>query len=74
MSAATRLFALLTYRPVILPDYTDVELRVPADARCSAWVSFDGKDRQELQPGNQLSSLECADATSHRSQVSAQRL
>ena len=39
-------------RPVILPDYAEVELRVPEDARCGAWVCFDGKRRQELFRGD----------------------
>ena len=39
-------------RPVILPDYAEVELRVPEDARCGAWVCFDGKRRQELLRGD----------------------
>lgn len=39
---------------VILPDYADVDLRIPRDARCSAWVCFDGKQRQELQHGDSV--------------------
>ncbi len=39
-------------RPVILPDYAELELRIPEDARCPAWVCFDGKQRQELQRGD----------------------
>ncbi|KAK9824097.1 hypothetical protein WJX72_007721 [[Myrmecia] bisecta] len=42
----------LSFRPVILPDYADLELRIPHDARSSAWVCFDGKQRQELQRGD----------------------
>ena len=40
----------LSFRPVVLPDSVEVELRVADDARCSAWVSFDGKERCELCP------------------------
>ena len=39
-------------RPVVLPDYAELELRIPEDARCPAWVCFDGKQRQELQRGD----------------------
>jgi len=44
----------LSFRPVILPDSVEVELRVADDARCSAWVSFDGKERAELMPGDSV--------------------
>lgn len=30
-------------RPVILPDYAELDLKIPDEARCSAWVCFDGK-------------------------------
>ena len=30
-------------RPVILPDYAELDLKIPDDARCPAWVCFDGK-------------------------------
>ena len=39
-------------RPVILPDYAELDLRIPGDARCPAWVCFDGKQRQELARGD----------------------
>ncbi|BDA47453.1 NAD kinase 2, chloroplastic [Coccomyxa sp. Obi] len=42
----------LSFRPVVLPDYAELELRIPGDARCPAWVCFDGKQRQELQRGD----------------------
>ncbi len=44
----------LNFRPIILPDYAELELRVPLDARCSAWVCFDGKFRQELNRGDSV--------------------
>ena len=44
----------LSFRPVVLPDSVEVELRVADDARCSAWVSFDGKERCELCPGDSI--------------------
>ena len=37
---------------MILPDYAELELRLPSDARCPAWVCFDGKQRQELHRGD----------------------
>ena len=47
-------------RPVILPDYTEIELRISEDARCGAWVCFDGKRRQELQRGDAVAvSMSC---------------
>lgn len=44
----------LASRPVILPDSACLELRVPQSARSSVWVSFDGKERQELQKGDRV--------------------
>uniref|UniRef100_A0A7S0IDT0 Tyrosine specific protein phosphatases domain-containing protein n=1 Tax=Micromonas pusilla TaxID=38833 RepID=A0A7S0IDT0_MICPS len=44
----------LSFRPVVLPDSVEVELRVADDARQSAWVSFDGKERAELMPGDSV--------------------
>ncbi|XP_044511158.1 NAD kinase 2, chloroplastic isoform X2 [Mangifera indica] len=42
----------LSFRPVILPDSARLELKIPDDARSSAWVSFDGKRRQQLSRGD----------------------
>eukprot|EP00775_Hariotina_reticulata_P010371 gene10371-10529_t len=44
----------LNFRPIILPDYIELELRVPDSARVGAWVCFDGKQRQELQRGDSV--------------------
>lgn len=44
----------LSFRPVILPDSARLELKVPADARSNAWVSFDGKRRQQLSRGDSV--------------------
>eukprot|EP01025_Chloroclados_australasicus_P069644 TRINITY_DN9854_c0_g1_i1.p1 TRINITY_DN9854_c0_g1~~TRINITY_DN9854_c0_g1_i1.p1 ORF type:complete len:112 (-),score=6.68 TRINITY_DN9854_c0_g1_i1:434-769(-) len=44
----------LNFRPVVLPDYADIVLRVADDARSGAWVSFDGKFRQELHQGDSM--------------------
>ncbi|XP_027339058.1 NAD kinase 2, chloroplastic [Abrus precatorius] len=42
----------LSFRPVILPDSAQLELKIPEDARSNAWVSFDGKRRQQLSRGD----------------------
>eukprot|EP00250_Pteridium_aquilinum_P010001 c19082_g1_i1 orf=471-3578(+) len=44
----------LSFRPVILPDSALLELKVPEDARSNAWVSFDGKRRQQLSRGDSV--------------------
>ncbi|CAA6667710.1 unnamed protein product [Spirodela intermedia] len=44
----------LSFRPVILPDSAQLELKIPADARSNAWVSFDGKRRQQLSRGDSV--------------------
>ncbi|KAH7438862.1 hypothetical protein KP509_04G034000 [Ceratopteris richardii] len=44
----------LSFRPVILPDSALLELKVPEDARSNAWVSFDGKRRQQLSRGDSI--------------------
>lgn len=41
----------LSFRPVILPDSAELELRIPDDARSTAWVTFDGKGIHELEHG-----------------------
>ena len=37
---------------MILPDYACIDLWIPEKSRGQAWVCFDGKQRQELQPGD----------------------
>ncbi|XP_057447049.1 NAD kinase 2, chloroplastic isoform X1 [Lotus japonicus] len=44
----------LSFRPVILPDSAQFELKIPEDARSNAWVSFDGKRRQQLSRGDSV--------------------
>ncbi|GAX83042.1 hypothetical protein CEUSTIGMA_g10468.t1 [Chlamydomonas eustigma] len=44
----------LSFRPILLPDYAELELRIPEDARCPAWVCFDGRSRQELGLGDSV--------------------
>ena len=42
----------LSFRPIILPDTIVLRVGVPYDARASSWVSFDGRERIELCPGD----------------------
>ncbi|KAM3753331.1 hypothetical protein ACB098_03G086000 [Castanea mollissima] len=44
----------LSFRPVILPDSARLEIKIPNDARSNAWVSFDGKRRQQLSRGDSV--------------------
>lgn len=44
----------LSFRPVILPDSAQLELKIPDDARSNSWVSFDGKRRQQLSKGDSV--------------------
>ncbi|XP_021283766.1 NAD kinase 2, chloroplastic isoform X4 [Herrania umbratica] len=44
----------LSFRPVILPDSARLELKIPDNARSNAWVSFDGKRRQQLSRGHSV--------------------
>lgn len=44
----------LSFRPVILPDSARLELKIPVDTRSNAWVSFDGKRRQQLSRGDSV--------------------
>ncbi|CAJ1974275.1 unnamed protein product [Sphenostylis stenocarpa] len=44
----------LSFRPVILPDSAQLELKIPEDARSNVWVSFDGKRRQQLSRGDSV--------------------
>eukprot|EP00798_Chlamydomonas_sp_ICE-L_P027000 gene27000-9018_t len=44
----------LSFRPVVLPDYVDLELRIPVTARAGGRVSFDGRNSMELCQGDRL--------------------
>ncbi|XP_021592664.1 NAD(H) kinase 1 [Manihot esculenta] len=44
----------LSFRPLILPEHVTIRVQVPFNSRSSAWVSFDGKDRKKLTPGDAL--------------------
>ena len=44
----------LSFRPIILPDYAQLQLRIAGDARSGALATFDGKFMQELLPGDSV--------------------
>ncbi|KAJ3237633.1 hypothetical protein HDU81_009183 [Chytriomyces hyalinus] len=44
----------LSFRPMLLPESIELKVQVPPDARGAAWVSFDGKSRIELTPGEEV--------------------
>lgn len=44
----------LSFRPLLLPDSMDVEIRVSPTSRASPWISFDGRGRVELHHGDVL--------------------
>lgn len=44
----------LSFRPVLFPDHVTLQIKVPRDARASAWVSFDGRHRMELMRGDKV--------------------
>ncbi|KAL9143171.1 hypothetical protein ABFS82_14G218900 [Erythranthe guttata] len=44
----------LSFRPLMLPENVSVRVVVPVGSRSSAWVSFDGKGRKELAPGDAI--------------------
>lgn len=42
----------LSFRPIVVPAGVELKICVPPDARNSAWVSFDGRNRQEIEVGD----------------------
>lgn len=44
----------LSFRPVILPDYAQLVLKIAGDARSGAIATFDGKFTTEMQPGDSI--------------------
>lgn len=44
----------LSFRPIILPESMTLKVLVPTRSRGTAWASFDGKDRTELQKGDYM--------------------
>lgn len=44
----------LSFRPIVVPAGVELKIMVSPDARTTAWVSFDGRKRQELCHGDSL--------------------
>ena len=45
---------VLSFRSMVFPDHVVLRCYVPDDARSSACVAFDGKNRRELQKGDSV--------------------
>jgi NAD+ kinase len=44
----------LSFRPMLLPDNMELRICVPFNSRSTAWASFDGRGRVELQQGDHI--------------------
>ncbi|XP_017482108.1 PREDICTED: NAD kinase-like, partial [Rhagoletis zephyria] len=44
----------LSFRPIVVPAGVQLKICVSPDSRNSAWVSFDGRNRQEIQVGDSV--------------------
>ena len=44
----------LSFRPIIVPAGVEIKIMVAPNARSSVWLSFDGRNRQELMQGDCL--------------------
>ena len=44
----------LSFRPIVVPAGVELRISVSPDSRNTAWVSFDGRKRQELCHGDSL--------------------
>ncbi|XP_011148643.1 NAD kinase isoform X7 [Harpegnathos saltator] len=44
----------LSFRPIVVPAGVELKISVSPDSRNSSWVSFDGRNRQELLHGDSL--------------------
>lgn len=44
----------LSFRPLVLPDFVKIRIRVPDDARSTAFVSFDGRNLTEIPRGGEV--------------------
>ena len=42
----------LSFRPIVVPAGVQLKICVSPDSRNSAWVSFDGRNRQEIEVGD----------------------
>nr|XP_033778044.1 NAD kinase isoform X2 [Geotrypetes seraphini] len=45
----------LSFRPIVVPAGVEVKIMLSPDARNTAWVSFDGRKRQEICHGDSIS-------------------
>jgi len=45
----------LSFRPIVVPAGVELKIKISPDSRNTAWVSFDGRNRQELHHGDVLS-------------------
>ncbi|XP_026571694.1 NAD kinase isoform X1 [Pseudonaja textilis] len=45
----------LSFRPIVVPAGVDLKIMLSPDARNTAWVSFDGRKRQEICHGDSIS-------------------
>jgi len=45
----------LSFRPIVVPAGVELKIKISSDSRNTAWVSFDGRNRQELHKGDSLS-------------------
>ncbi|KAI2797595.1 hypothetical protein BLOT_014129 [Blomia tropicalis] len=44
----------LSFRPIVVPAGVELKICVSPDSRNSAWVSFDGRNRQEIEVGDSV--------------------
>lgn len=44
----------LSFRPIVVPAGVELKISISPDSRNTAWVSFDGRSRQELHHGDSL--------------------
>lgn len=42
----------LSFRPIVVPAGVELKISVSPDSRNTSWVSFDGRNRQELRHGD----------------------
>ena len=49
-----QLIKQISFRPIVVPAGVELKISVSPDSRNTAWVSFDGRMRQELCHGDSL--------------------
>jgi NAD+ kinase len=42
----------LSFRPIVVPAGVELKVSISPDSRNTSWVSFDGRNRQELLHGD----------------------